>query len=92
MIERHVTFHVLPDKKSEFFSFFYDEYLPASDGFLSANLLQVVDSELDLMMIIRFDSFESAANWRGSSKHQDLKPKLKVLNKGSVLQVLEAID
>lgn len=95
MIERHVTFHVIPGKKSEFIRFFKDKYHPAltnSDGFIAGDVYQVVEDENDLMMILRFESFESAKTWRCSARHQDLKPDLKALYHGSDLLVLVPID
>ncbi len=43
MIERQVTFHVLPDKEAEFGTFSKEEYAPLmaeTEGFVSASLLQ----------------------------------------------------
>jgi len=63
MVERHVTFHLTPGKKSEFIRYFKDKYHPAlaiSDGFITGDVFQVVENENDLMKILRFESFESA--------------------------------
>jgi heme-degrading monooxygenase HmoA len=94
MIERHVTFHVLPDKGEEFARFFEQEYRPAmakTKGFVKAELLQDAENEKDYMMILRFESLESAAAWRESDIHQKLKPNLKSLYQGSELIVLKVI-
>lgn len=94
MIERHVTFHVFPDKEEEFGAFFKDEYAPAmaeTEGFVSANLLQDQEISGDMKMILRFDSLESAAAWRASQAHENLKPRLKSLYDGSELTVYNVI-
>ena len=96
MIERHVTFHVLPDQEAEFVRFFADEYRPAMqqiDGFVQAGLLKHSESERDFMMTLRFASLDAAAAWRSSEAHQALKPHLKALYDGSELKVFEvAVD
>ncbi len=94
MIERHVTFHVLPKKGKEFARFFEEEYRPAmakTEGFLKAELLKEMDTDQDFMMILRFESNDAAAVWRASSEHAELKPHLKSLYDGSELRVLELV-
>jgi heme-degrading monooxygenase HmoA len=94
MIERHVTFHVLPTKGQEFARFFEEEYRPAmakTAGFLKAELFKDMDNEQDYMMVLRFESLDAAAAWRASDLHQALKPGLKALYDGSELKVLEAV-
>lgn len=73
---------------------FYRGYLPAmalSEGFMSAELLQLSDPEFDLVMLIRFDSTEKSTAWRESASHQQLKPDLKALYHSSDLQVFKEI-
>jgi len=94
MIERHVTFHVLPGKGAEFARFFAEEYRPAMEkieGFAQAGLLKESEQDQDYMMTLRFESLDAAAAWRASTAHQDLKPFLKSLYNGSELKVLEIV-
>ena len=93
-IERHVTFHVLPSKVEEFESFFESEYRPAMatmDGFIKASLLKDTENPQDLQMVLRFESVDAAASWRGSDTHAALKPRLKSMYNGSDLKVYEVI-
>lgn len=94
MIERHVIFKVLPGKGADFTKYFEEQYRPAmakTDGFVKAELLRVLDSNSDYMMMLRFEDLESAAAWRSSSLHQELKPGLKALYNGSELMVLQVL-
>jgi heme-degrading monooxygenase HmoA len=94
MIERHVTFRVLPTKEQEFARFFEEEYRPAmakTEGFLKAELLKDMDDAHDFTMILRFESLDAAAAWRSSDLHQELKPHLKSLYDGSKLKVFEMV-
>jgi heme-degrading monooxygenase HmoA len=93
-IERHVTFHVLPEEVGEFELFFEKEYRPAmatTDGFIKASLLKDAENPQDLKMVLRFESSESAARWRASEAHTALKPRLKSMYSGSELKVYEII-
>lgn len=94
MIERHVTFHVLPTKTQEFARFFEEEYRPAmakTPGFVRAELFKDMSEERDYVMVLRFESLEAAAAWRASEMHEALKPHLKSLYDGSELLVLAAV-
>lgn len=93
-IERHVTFHVMPEKTGEFAEFFSDIYRPAMaqmSGFIKAELLKDNENPQDLQMVLRFESEEAAADWRASEQHAALKPKLKSLYDGSELKVYQVI-
>jgi heme-degrading monooxygenase HmoA len=93
-IQRHVTFHVLPGKVAEFEQFFVQEYHPAmaaTEGFLQASLLKDAAEPQDLIMVLRFDTLESAAAWRNSAGHAALKPRLKSLYSASELEVYEVL-
>jgi heme-degrading monooxygenase HmoA len=93
-VERHVTFHVSPDKVEEFEQFFQDEYRPAmanTTSFIKAELLKDKENPQDLQMVLRFESSEAAGNWRASDSHAALKPHLKSLYDGSDLKVYEFI-
>jgi heme-degrading monooxygenase HmoA len=94
MIERHVTFHVYPDKGKEFEELFVEKYRPAMAtmaGFVGVELLRQVDQVTPYQMVIRFQSAEHAAGWRASAAHQSLQPKLKALYTDSQVQVYDVI-
>jgi antibiotic biosynthesis monooxygenase (ABM) superfamily enzyme len=94
MIERHVTFDVLPEKTREFEELFVEEYRPAMasmPGYVRVELLRDQDDVHRYQMLIRFDSLDSAAAWRNSEAHQALSPKLKSLYSASQLQVYDFI-
>jgi heme-degrading monooxygenase HmoA len=94
MIERHVTFDVLPDKADEFEQLFSDEYRPAMarmPGFIKVDLLREQVNPARYHMVIRFTSSDEAAAWRNSSAHQVLSPKLKALYSASQLHVYEVM-
>jgi heme-degrading monooxygenase HmoA len=90
MIERHVTFQVLPGKMQEFETFFRNQYAPAMSaqpGFGGAELLQPAEAGEHVLMILRFASAEAAQAWRDSAEHKHLSPTLKSLHQGSELRV-----
>lgn len=94
MIERHVTFDVLPNKEDEFERLFSNEYRPAMarlPGFIKVELLREQENPARYHMVIRFTSCDEAAAWRSSSAHQVLSPKLKALYSASQLQVYEVM-
>jgi heme-degrading monooxygenase HmoA len=94
-IERHVTFHVLPEASDEFEKFFEQEYRPAmknTNGFIKAELLKDTENPQDLKMVLRFESSDAAADWRASESHAALKPRLKSMYSGSELKVYEVIS
>ena len=93
-IERHVTFHVLPEEVEEFEKFFEQEYRPAmenTNGFVKAELLKDTENPQDLKMVLRFESNDAAADWRASESHAALKPRLKSMYSGSELKVYKVI-
>lgn len=95
MIERQVTFQVLPGREQTFVEFFFREYRPAmarSSGFVQAELLRDIDNQLKHTMILRFESVEDAAGWRASGEHEALKPTLKSLYEVNELKVFEVIQ
>ena len=94
MIERHVTFNVIPGKEKDFEALFKDAYCIAMSkqpGFVSVALLKEHDKEAVYQMMIRFQSLESAAAWRDSADHKTLSPKIKSLHKESAVQVYEVV-
>ena len=94
MIERHVTFNVLSDKCQEFETFFVEKYRPGMAtmrGFLKVELLREAQQPTQYQMVIRFESAEASAEWRGSAIHQSLQPVLKSLYSESKLQVYDVV-
>ncbi len=94
MIERHVTFNVLPGKERAFERLFVEEYRPAMSGmpgFVRVELLREREDPTKYQMVIRFESLETAANWRNSELHQALKPKIKALYNGSSLKIYDVV-
>jgi heme-degrading monooxygenase HmoA len=94
MIERHVTFNVLPDKPGEFENLFTKKYRPAMSampGFVKVELLREQEDSTQYQMVIRFESMETAAGWRTSNAHIALKPEIKALYDGSKLVVYDVI-
>jgi antibiotic biosynthesis monooxygenase (ABM) superfamily enzyme len=94
MIERHVTFNVMPGKEKDFETLFKTEYAAAMSrqpGFVSVALLREHEKEAVFQMVIRFQSLETAAAWRDSAEHKTLSPKIKSLYKESIVQVYEVI-
>ncbi len=94
MIERHVTFNVIPGKEKDFENLFRQEYSVAmakQPGFVSVTLLQEQEKGSVYQMVIRFQSLETAAAWRDSADHKALSPKIKTLYNGSTVQVYNVI-
>jgi antibiotic biosynthesis monooxygenase (ABM) superfamily enzyme len=94
MIERHVTFNVIPGKEKDFETLFKGAYCIAMSkqpGFVSVALLKEHEKEAVYQMVIRFQSLETAAAWRDSADHQALSPKMKALYKESTVQVYEVV-
>ena len=94
MIERHVTFNLIPGKEKDFENLFKEQYSAAMSkqpGFVSVTLLKEHEKEAVYQMVIRFQSLETAAAWRDSADHKALSPKVKALYSGSSVQVYEVI-
>lgn len=94
MIERHVTFNVIPGKEKEFERLFVEEYRPAMStmpGFVKVELLRQQEDPTKYIMTIRFESLETAAAWRASEAHAALSPKIKALYEGSSVLVCDVI-
>lgn len=94
MIERHVTFDVLPGKTHEFEQLFIKEYRPAMSsmiGFVNVELLREHEKSTVYQMVIRFESIDTAAAWRASAAHQSVSPKLKALYSAIQVQVYEVV-
>jgi len=94
MIERHVTFNVIPGKEMDFETLFKEEYSVAMSkqpGFISVTLLKEHEKVAIYQMAIRFQSLETAASWRDSADHKALSPKIKTLYSENSVQVYEVI-
>lgn len=94
MIERHVTFDVIPEHCQRFEEFFVQQYRPAMasmPGFVRVELLREQENPHRFQMLIRFDSAESAAGWRNSEPHRQLQPSFKPLYAASELTVYEVV-
>ncbi len=94
MIERHVTFNVIPGKEKDFENLFRGEYSVAmakQPGFVSVTLLKEQEKGPVYQMVIRFQSLETAAAWRDSADHKALSPRIKTLYNGSTVQVYDVI-
>lgn len=94
MIERHVTFHVIPGKEKDFETLFKEKYSVAMSkqpGFVSVSLLKELEREAVYQMVIRFQSLETAAVWRESADHKALSPKIRALYTESSVQIYEVI-
>ncbi len=94
MIERHVTFHVIPGKEKDFEALFKEEYsiaMSRQPGFVSVVLLKEHEKEAIYQMAIRFQSLETAAAWRDSADHKALSPKIKALYRESSVQVYDVM-
>jgi antibiotic biosynthesis monooxygenase (ABM) superfamily enzyme len=94
MIERHVTFDVIPGKEREFESLFAEAYRAAMSrqpGFVSVALLKEHEKASVYQMVIRFESLETAAAWRDSGEHKGLSPRLKALYRTSSAQVYQVV-
>jgi antibiotic biosynthesis monooxygenase (ABM) superfamily enzyme len=94
MIERHITFTVLPEKATAFEQFIANEYAPTmakAPGFVKIDLLREADSTTRYQMVFRFVDAASAAAWRTSEVHIALQPALKELNTDMQIQGYEVM-
>jgi len=94
VIERHITFTVLPDRTGDFEQYFAREYRPAMEraaGYVKADLLREAENTSRYQMVLRFEDADSAAGWRTSEVHEALQPALKELHAGMEVQGYEVI-
>jgi heme-degrading monooxygenase HmoA len=85
MIERHITFDVLPGQGEAFERFFTDAYRPpviGMPGFIECVLLRESEHPERYQMVFRWESADDAAGWRTSEVHQGLQPALNALHSG----------
>lgn len=85
MIERHVTFNVLPDRTVDFERFFVEAYRPpvlGMPGLIECTLLRESEHAERYQMVFRWETAENAVAWRVSEVHQGLQPALVELHAG----------
>ena len=85
MIERHISFAVLPDKTADFERFFVEQYRPPvlqMPGLIDCSLLREAEHADRYQMVFRWETAENAAAWRTSEVHQGLQPALNALHTG----------
>lgn len=94
MIERHVTFDVLPGKEADFERFFAERYRPpvlGMPGLIECLLLREADNSQRYQMVFRWESAAEAAAWRTSEVHQALQPELNALHGGMGIVAYERV-
>ncbi len=94
MIERHVSFDVLPESTGQFERFFSEQYLPAvreMPGLIECLLLREADNPQHYQMVFRWQSAEAAAAWRTSATHQALQPGLNALHGGLAIVAYSSV-
>jgi heme-degrading monooxygenase HmoA len=88
MIERHITFDVLPDQTDTFERFFAEQYRPPvleMPGLIECTLLREADSPARYQVVFRWERADDAVAWRVSEVHQGLQPGLNALHEGMVI-------
>jgi heme-degrading monooxygenase HmoA len=94
VIERHLTFDVLPDQTDAFERFFAEAYGPTmakAPGFARVELLREADSATRYQMVLRFEDADSAVAWRTADAHTALQPTLNALHTGMAVQGYDVI-
>ena len=94
MIERHITFDVLPDRTATFERYFAETYRPkmsVSPGFIRADLLREADSPTRYQVVMRWQDTESATGWRTSAVHEALQPVWTAMFSAGEIAVYEVI-
>jgi heme-degrading monooxygenase HmoA len=94
MIERHVSFDVLPGSEADFERFFAEQYRPpvlAMPGLIECLLFRELDNPQRYQMVFRWESAAEAAAWRTSEVHQALQPALNALHGGMTIVAYERV-
>jgi heme-degrading monooxygenase HmoA len=94
VIERHLTFDVLPDQTDAFERFFAERYGPTmaqAPGFVRVELLREADSATRYQMVVRFEDAASAIGWRTADAHTALQPTLNAMHTGMTAQGYDVI-
>jgi len=85
MIERHVSYAVLPDRTADFEQFFRERYRPPVldlPGLIECGLLREAERPERYQIVFRWETADQAAAWRTSPIHQGLQPELNELHEG----------
>ncbi len=85
MIERHVSFAVLPEKTADFERFIAEQYRPPAlemPGLVECSLLREAEHADRYQLVFRWETAENATAWRVSEVHQGLQPALNALHAG----------
>lgn len=85
MIERHISFAVLPERTADFERFFVEQYRPPVlelPGLIECSLLREAEHADRYQMVFRWETAEHAAAWRTNPVHQALQPALNELHTG----------
>jgi heme-degrading monooxygenase HmoA len=88
MIERHITFDVLPDQTDAFERFIAEQYRPPvleMPGLIECSLLREADSPTRYQLVFRWEQPDDAVAWRVSEVHRGLQPGLNALHAGMVV-------
>ena len=94
MIERHISYTVVPENATEFERFFVEEYRPpvlGMPGLIECSLLREAEHADRYQMVFRWETAENAAAWRTSEVHQGLQPALNALHTGIDIVALSKI-
>jgi heme-degrading monooxygenase HmoA len=94
VIERHVTFRLLPGRAQALAEFFRAEYGPAlarQPGFHGAELLEPEEIPDTVVLLLRFRDGDAARGWRESADHRALSPRLKSMVEHSEVRVHQVL-
>ena len=95
MIERHITFDVLPDRTAEFERFVAEEYRPPVTlipGFVRCDLLREIEHPERYQMVFQWEHGDAAVAWRTSDTHVALQPALNALVSSMEIVAYETVD
>jgi heme-degrading monooxygenase HmoA len=94
MIERHISFAVLPDKTADFERFIAEQYRPPvleMPGLVECSLLREAEHADRYQLVFRWETADNAVAWRVSEVHQGLQPALNALHAGMEIVAYQKI-
>lgn len=94
MIERHISFAVLPGKAAEFERFIAEQYRPPvleMPGLIECSLLREAEHADRYQLVFRWETADNAVAWRVSEVHQALQPALNALHGGMEIVAYEKV-
>ncbi len=94
MIERHISFAVLPAKTAEFERFIAEQYRPPvleMPGLIECSLLREAEHADRYQLVFRWETADNAVAWRVSDVHQGLQPALNALHAGMEIVAYEKV-